>query len=241
VLAALADLVFPDCCPGCGVRALPPACPGCLAALRGPPKARPPRPLPPGLPVPWAVTSYDGAVRALLVAHKEDARLALARPLGEALARSALAAARSCSLAACLVLVPVPSARAALRRRGHDPLARIVRRAARCCRRAGVPVRVVEALRQGRAVRDQAGLGYAERADNLTGALVVTPAGRRALVKAAAGAAVVVVDDVVTTGATLREAVRAVRAAGVPVDATAAVAATQRRRADDLQVRHAGS
>src|SRR4051812_18857120 len=112
--AALADLVFPDRCPGCSQPATPPACASCLATLDGQPLLRPPDPSPAGLPVPWAVTTYAGAPRELVVAHKEHARLALAAPLGGALARSALAAAGP---GVSIALVPVPSLPAAVRRR----------------------------------------------------------------------------------------------------------------------------
>jgi predicted amidophosphoribosyltransferase len=91
------------------------------------------------------------------------------------------------------------------------------------------PVVVRSLLRHRRVVADQAGLSQLARRDNLRGALGVTalpPAGWR----------VVVVDDVVTTGATLTEAVRALHAAGVAVAGTAVVAATVRHRA----ARHSG-
>ena len=100
--------------------------------------------------------------------------------------------------------------------RGHDPARRIALAAAGELRRRGVPARVAGVLRQRRAVADQSGLNSRQRLDNLAGALAVAPAGARLL----AGGPVVLVDDVMTTGASLAEAARAVRAAspttGVP-------------------------
>ncbi|RIQ23081.1 ComF family protein [Jiangella rhizosphaerae] len=109
-----------------------------------------------------------------------------------------------------VVLIPVPSAPAAVRRRGHDPVLRSARRAAATLHRSGQRASVVAGLRHARRVADQAGLDRREREDNLHGSLVVTAAVRRA-----AGRCVVVVDDIATTGATLRESVRALEAAGV--------------------------
>ncbi|KUL49526.1 phosphoribosyltransferase, partial [Streptomyces sp. NRRL F-4489] len=120
-----------------------------------------------------------------------------------------------------LLLVPVPSARAAVAGRGHDPVRRIARTAAAELRRAGAEVWTPAVLRQRRAVADQAGLSARQRLVNVAGALEVPGAARRLL----AGARVVLVDDLVTTGATLAEAVRAVRAAGGRVSGAAVVAA----------------
>ncbi|MFE6957949.1 ComF family protein [Streptomyces sp. NPDC057696] len=111
-----------------------------------------------------------------------------------------------------LLLVPVPSARKAVRARGHDPARRIAYAAAAELRRAGVPARVLAALRQRRAVADQAGLDSRRRLANLAGALEVSQ-GARALL--ASGGRIVLVDDVMTTGASLAEAARAIRAAAV--------------------------
>ncbi|MFF0096905.1 ComF family protein [Streptomyces canus] len=108
-----------------------------------------------------------------------------------------------------VLLVPVPSARRAVRARGHDPARRIALAAAGELRRAGMPARVVAVLRQRRRVADQSGLNSRQRLDNLTGALTVVPGGGRLL----AEGLVVLVDDLMTTGASLTEAARAVREA----------------------------
>nr|WP_278196943.1 hypothetical protein [Streptomyces cylindrosporus] len=108
-----------------------------------------------------------------------------------------------------VLLVPVPSGRAAVRARGHDPARRIALAAAGELRRSGVPARVLAVLRQRRAVADQSGLNSRQRLENLAGALTVAPGGEGLL----RAGRVVLVDDLMTTGASLTEAARAVRAA----------------------------
>jgi predicted amidophosphoribosyltransferase len=72
---------------------------------------------------------------------------------------------------------------------------------------------------------DQAGLSAGARAANLDGALVVRPAWAAQVV----AAPIVLVDDVVTTGATLAEAARALRVAGAGPVVAAVLVATPRR------------
>lgn len=216
-LAALCTAVLPVECAGCGAADVR-LCSRCRAPLAGPGLPALDRPVP-GCPPVGAVAGYDGVVRGLLVAWKDHGRHDLTPVLVAALA----AAAASLPLPPDAVLVPVPSARRALRRRGEDVVAGLARGAAARLRAGGASVQVVPALTQARRVRDQAGLGATARAANLDGALRVhwprLVQGRRC----------VVVDDVVTTGATLAEAARALRAAGADVPAAAVVAATARR------------
>ncbi|GGU65238.1 hypothetical protein GCM10010259_64560 [Streptomyces daghestanicus] len=233
----LTDLVLPTECGGCG-RPRSVLCRTCRAALDGDgPRRVRPVPEPAGLPVVYAAAAYADEVRAVLLAHKERGALALAGPLGASLAgavRAALGHAEGAAAGArCgavdrvtpgavdgvpggpggarpVLLVPVPSARRAVRARGHDPARRIALAAAGELRRAGVPARVAAVLRQRRVVADQSGLGSRQRSANLAGALAVVPGAVRLL---GGGGPVVLVDDLVTTGASLAEAARAVREA----------------------------
>jgi orotate phosphoribosyltransferase-like protein len=90
----------------------------------------------------------------------------------------------------------------------------------------GVPggAHLAPAVRLVRRTVDQAGLGAAERRANLGGAMALVP--RWAL--AVDGAVCLVADDVVTTGATLAEAARVLRAAGAAHVTAAVIAATSR-------------
>lgn len=205
LLGAVTDLVLPRTCAGCR-RPGSILCAGCRPS-------GPPRPAAVDGVVVFAAGAYQDGLRASLIAYKERHRSELGRPLGALLA-AAVRAAGSDGGPACLV--PVPCSARASRERGGDHLLRLARIAARA---SGLPV--LTALRLEHDVRDSAGLGRRERAVNLAGAFVAThpPDGRRPIL----------VDDIVTTGATLREAVRALGLAGWPCPVAAVVAATPKR------------
>ncbi len=223
MLNALIDLLLPTRCAGC--RSGPgPLCESCRAPLAGVAQPRWPRLPPPGLPQPWTVASYEGSVRQALLAHKERGRRDLTHPLAQALARAVAAAAlaRGHNSSGGIIATVIPGAPAAVRRRGRDPAAALATAAVRVLHDNGVPARAVPLLRHGRPVADQVGLAASMRAANMAGALTLMPA----MVGTVGGACVVIVDDVVTTGATLAEAARALRAGGIDAPAAAAVAAT---------------
>lgn len=214
VLDALA-VVLPVECSGCGDpdRAL---CRTCHRALR-------PRPQPvPDTgegPAVWAALDYSGVTRAVLLAYKDRGRTDASGALAWALRASvsaAIAESSPTARAGGVVLVTIPSTRAAFRTRGYHPTAAVLRRAGL---RSARSRRALRLLRQG---ADQAGLSAIERVGNRSGSFVASPA--------LAGHACLIVDDIVTTGATIREAARAIEAVGGRVIGGAAIAHTALRR-----------
>ena len=189
---------------------------------------------------------YEGLLRRLIVAYKDNGvhsnRDVLAPLLASSLivAHDLLGARRSTPSEVSavpsassgahlwdrsgrpLLLVPAPSSPASIRARGGQPVAALTEAAAR---RAFGQLEVCPALAIVRRVADQSGLTSQERADNVHGAYAVRARHTPALVNRP----VIVVDDVMTTGATLVEATRALSAAGAIVLGAAVVAATQRR------------
>ena len=141
---------------------------------------------------------YEGVARTLLLALKEDDRTDVATTLRRCLTPL---------LDPTLSLVAIPPSRQAWRRRGYDPV------------RMLLPTSV-RALEVTRATSVQKSLTEAERARNRAGSLRATGllAGRR----------LAIADDIMTTGSTLDEAARAIRAAGGEVVGAVTLAATPR-------------
>lgn len=141
-----------------------------------------------------AAFAYRFPVDALIPALKYGGRLALARALGEQLARTVTREVDA--------IVPMPLAPARLAERGFNQALEIARVVATV---TGMPV-LREACRKVANTPPQASLPWGERVKNV----------RRAFVCDAsfAGARIAVVDDVLTTGATLNELARVLRRAG---------------------------
>ncbi|MGL5850010.1 MAG: ComF family protein [Phycicoccus sp.] len=228
LLDAAAGLVVPGQCAAC-VAPGAPLCDACRAAvLRVVAPGAVPRPA--GAVPCWAGAVLDGPLRRVVSSYKDggrrDVRPVLAAPLAMAIV---LALTRDPVVRRTLAggepvrVVPVPAARRARRRRGDDPVSDLVRAALRSAG-GGPGTDVAAVLRHTRRVADQAGLGRADRAANLAGALAVVPSDTRVV----SGAVCLVVDDVVTTGATLAEAARALGAAGARHVVGVAAAATPR-------------
>lgn len=194
--------------------------------LAQPSRITAPTPAPRGFPLTATASTYDDIHRGLIVAHKEDQALMLTALLGDRLAAavSELLRVRRVPVREPVVLVPMPSAAPAVRERGFDATAALARRAARRLS-AERPVRSAPMLAQRRGLADQSGLDAVQRAANLRGGLRL----RQRPGSDPDSPALVVVDDLVTTGASLTEAVHCLDAAGYEVLGAATVSATVRR------------
>lgn len=236
-LAATLEMALPTICGGCSA----PGATWCVACADETSRATYregarqvcPTPCPVGYPPTWAASPYDAGVRKALVAFKDGDRRDLTAVLAPMLS-GAMAAALAGDLRLRAVLasgngpvfvIPVPSSPAAVRRRGDAPLELLTRAAVRQVGLSERELIVSSALRLRRRVADQAGLDHRQRADNLERAMQVKPRWQASI----HGVTALLVDDVLTTGATLTEAARALSSGGARHVAGATVAATQRR------------
>lgn len=230
-IGGLVDLVLPRHCAGCGTPAVS-LCAACVDAVTGTTFADGPQPVFPaptpfGIGPTWVAAAYLAPLSGLIRAYKDgarrDLRPVLALLLGQALARAAQAV--STRHTGIDVVLSMPSSAAAIRSRGDHPVRDLVRLAARD---AGLPS--AELLRVHGRVRDAAGLDAVARAGNLAGRMRVRAGPWR-------GASVILADDILTTGASMVEATRALSAAGIEVVGQAAIAATPRRFRPDSHSR----
>ena len=118
-------------------------------------------------------------------------------------------------------LVPIPSSAFSNRRRGRDFINETAISVAR-----DFGVAVLPLLEHQRNIRDQSKLNISNRHQNLAMALSIKPQFRGNY----SGEKVVILDDLVTTGATIGEANRALTRGGFKVQAAATACVALRRR-----------
>ncbi len=146
----------------------------------------------------FAAFRYQFPLDRLVQRMKYQREIAAARVLGTLLGRIA-SRAHALHVEA---LLPVPLHRAREARRGFNQALEIARYAGR---ELGLPV-LLDACRRARATDEQAGLTADERRRNLRGAFE--------LVRATGFERIAIVDDVMTTGSTLEELARVLKAGG---------------------------
>lgn len=206
ILKSLEELIFPARCLGCGVLGIE----ICIECRRYwcPRIIRTVSRQAPHFPI-FSALPYSSVAGKVLLAAKEN---------GIAAADALLSEALIFALTYCLdespatFLVPIPSRKKVARIRGRQFISAISQNAGEF---TSTPIH--ELLRHVRNVKDQSTLDAKARSINVDGALIC--------LKFIHGNAVLI-DDLVTTGATLHEAARALRAEGIPVAAavTACVA-----------------
>ena len=167
----------------------------------------------------WAATNYESVAAELLVAYKDKGFASLSGVMSSLLTPALEAALAAKHHAPERVTVcPMPSKRSSYLRRGFNPTELFSKQTAKKLRMTSAPT---DALRVVADVADQASLDHDGRLANMEGALSASVWFK--------GRSVILVDDIVTTGATLSEAARAIEVAGGEVVGFCTIAETMLR------------
>lgn len=162
----------------------------------------------------WSASTYRGVVRHAILAWKDHDDTELDTVFGEVmtslLEHSAISV--SCRQQTAVLVVPVPSSRTSIRRRGRrhiDPLAKAVANALCGHGLDAKPYRALTSIASGGRSVQQA--SSAQRAQRIGGRIAL---GSDAVMQ---GQQVVLVDDIITTGSTLRQCAQTCRQGGAEV------------------------
>ena len=220
IFSALTSLVFPKICIYCQ-NVFAPLCLKCQQLWLAPVQRRYVN----GLSV-NSILVYNAASSRVVIQAKENRnRIAqhwMAVALCAALEKFEIENL-ALSISHCL-LVPIPSSKAAIRRRGESFLHPILDKLVELQKdKKEVRWRWKEILIHRKSVRDQSELSYTARQNNMAGAFRVRS---DELIEARP---ILLIDDVVTTGATLDSAFRALRERNLTVLGAATVCASAHR------------
>ena len=194
-LSGLQSLIFPSSCIMCA-RSSEEICEQCNTQWISRPR------LTKFVDVPTAsVVPYSSEVSSVVLKAKEDGSRVARRLIAEALYK-AVELISAENKYQPFVLVPIPSSRQAIRQRGESflhPILNHVNEIAAAHSRNWI---WKELLIHKKRVRDQAGLNFRERSQNLKGVFAV----REDVIEKLP---IILIDDVITTGSTLKNAILA--------------------------------
>jgi predicted amidophosphoribosyltransferase len=157
----------------------------------------------------YSVVTYGESVSSVVLKAKEDQNRIAQELISQALVTSISAWKKEIDLSQVL-LVPIPSSKRAIRRRGHSFLHPIIKKVITRLSDQGIQLfGWSELLVHTKRVRDQAGLTSLERERNLRDSFAMKATEDEC--DRLSRRPIIIVDDVVTTGATLSSAYMALR------------------------------
>ncbi len=214
IFKSLNEIIFPERCIGCGILGVA----LCMQCRKSWSHSRYLTQIAhSNTPVLTVISSvpYSDISQKILLAAKESHIKSADQFVSQAITNSIQSAL---NFAPCDYLVPIPSRKSAARKRGRQFIEEMTAAASEL-----FSIPILNPLTHVRQVRDQSGLDSKARWNNLEGSLVADT-------KLVFSGKALLVDDLVTTGATLHEAARALRYAGIEVSGavTAAVALTSK-------------
>lgn len=212
VSRGIRTLIFPPTCMNCGSPNFD-ICVACKKLLRPKPRFL----MGENFPIASSL-SYGEVTGKLLLLAKENGLVSAQKFFANALVTSI----NHFKIEYPITIVPIPSQRKSVRRRGFDSMKEIAKFILQDPD-LKTDIELEEALKITRPVSDQSSLSEEERYRNLDKALRVN--------NARTSKAILVIDDVITTGSTLREAIRALKERNLTVIGAATACATQRRLA----------
>lgn len=226
VINGLKSLIYPEICLGCNNKFVA-VCDSCRAKW-----SLPAQRFSIGDLMISSVLIYDSASSRIILKAKEDRNMVARELMACALAKSIYAWCGKVDFEN-LLLVPIPSTPAAIRRRGGSFLHPILDQALDNCEEMGLPrIRWKNILTHQKRVRDQSELSFKQRVKNLENAFTVS---EQALQKTELelgqtdSPGILLIDDVVTTGATLSSAAQALIERKMTVLGAASVCASAHR------------
>ncbi len=199
IFEGLKTLIFPQICIMCG-KTNDEICSSCLKKWSGSAQKIRFDSVPT-----FSTVAYDGEISKVVIKAKEERNRTAQNLLAQAITQS-LVSLRAVIDVNQYLLVPIPSSKQAIKRRGESFLHPIMKRVIELDCQSKTDNRTVgqwaELLSYRKKVRDQATLTSLERHENLRSAFIVSHY---------LDCPVILVDDVVTTGATLKNAIDALR------------------------------
>ena len=199
IFEGLKTLIFPQICIMCG-KTNDEICSSCLKKWSGSAQKIRFDSVPT-----FSTVAYDGEISKVVIKAKEERNRTAQNLLAQAITQS-LVSLRAVIDVNQYLLVPIPSSKQAIKRRGESFLHPIMKRVIGLDCQSKTDNRTVgqwaELLSYRKKVRDQATLTSLERQENLRSAFTVSHY---------LDCPVILVDDVVTTGATLKNAIDALR------------------------------
>ena len=207
-LDTVLSLLFPPRCAFCGKNGVRGVCPDCEKSL---PCCKTPLHERTGIGACLAPLRYEGIVREALLQYKFHSGQSRCAGFGDILAQAA--AEHFGGQFDCVAYVPVSKKRKA--ERGYDQSYLLAREM--CRRWDTAPETLLRKIRDNAAQSSLSSRG--EREKNVAGVYAAVSEEK------IRGARILLIDDILTTGATLREAARVLRAAGAESVICAALAA----------------